>query len=56
MTTLYDLLPDSSAILALEPEELAGLALELIIAGEGNWSAETELHQAANWGRCFRIC
>lgn len=34
MTTLHDLLPDASAILALEPEELAGLAMELILAGE----------------------
>jgi len=41
MTTLHDLLPDSSAILALEPEELAGLALELIIA-EG--SGPSRLH------------
>lgn len=30
MTTLHDLLPDAASILALEPEELAGLALELI--------------------------
>lgn len=30
MTTLYDLMPDADAVLALEPEELAGLGLELI--------------------------
>lgn len=30
MTTLYNLLPDAASILALEPEELAGLAIELI--------------------------
>jgi uncharacterized protein (TIGR02391 family) len=36
MTTLYDLLPDATSILALEPEELAGLALELINASEPN--------------------
>lgn len=30
MPTLYALLPDADAILALEPEELAGLSLELI--------------------------
>jgi hypothetical protein len=30
MPTLYALLPDADAVLALEPEELAGLSLELI--------------------------
>lgn len=30
MTTLYDILPDANAIMSLEPEELAGLALELL--------------------------
>lgn len=36
MTTLYDLLPDAASILVLEPEELAGLALELINDAEQN--------------------
>ncbi len=36
MPTLYDLQPDAASILALEPEELAGLALELINATESN--------------------
>jgi uncharacterized protein (TIGR02391 family) len=36
MATLYDLLPDANSILALEPEELAGLALELINTSEPN--------------------
>jgi uncharacterized protein (TIGR02391 family) len=31
MPTLFDLLPDASAVLALEPEELGGLALELLL-------------------------
>lgn len=30
--TLYDLIPDADAVLALEPEELAGLSLELILS------------------------
>lgn len=30
MTTLYEILPDAEAICLLEPEELAGLALELL--------------------------
>ena len=30
MATLHDLLPDAASILALEPEDLAGLAMELI--------------------------
>lgn len=30
MTTLSDLVPDANTILSLEPEELAGLAMELI--------------------------
>jgi uncharacterized protein (TIGR02391 family) len=42
MTTLYDLLPDAASILALEPEELAGLALELINASEPN--TQSRLH------------
>lgn len=36
MTTLHDLLPDAASILALDPEELAGLALELINDSESN--------------------
>lgn len=31
MTTLFDLLPNHNAVLALNPEELAGLGLELIL-------------------------
>ena len=31
MVTLYELIPDANSVLALEPEELAGVALELII-------------------------
>lgn len=31
MATLFDLIPDAEAVLALEPEELAGVALELVI-------------------------
>ncbi|ESS71908.1 hypothetical protein MGMO_85c00330 [Methyloglobulus morosus KoM1] len=42
MPTLYDLQPDAASILALEPEELAGLALELINASEPN--AQSRLH------------
>ena len=42
MPTLYDLQPDAASILTLEPEELAGLALELINASEPN--AQTRLH------------
>lgn len=30
MTTLHDLIPDPQTVLALEPEELAGIALELL--------------------------
>jgi len=33
MTTLYDLIPDADSVLALEPEELAGVGLELITLG-----------------------
>jgi uncharacterized protein (TIGR02391 family) len=37
MTTLYDLIPDADSVLALEPEELAGVGLELIsLAVSGN--------------------
>ena len=42
MATLYELLPDAASILALEPEELAGLALELINASEPN--TQSRLH------------
>lgn len=31
MVTLYELIPDADSVLALEPEELAGVALELIM-------------------------
>lgn len=36
MPTLYDLMPDAASILALEPEELAGLTLELINGSDSN--------------------
>lgn len=36
MTTLYDLIPDADSVLALEPEELAGAALELLMPLAGN--------------------
>jgi uncharacterized protein (TIGR02391 family) len=36
MPTLHDLIPDPQSVLALEPEELAGLALELISSSEPN--------------------
>ena len=42
MPTLHDLIPDPQSILALEPEELAGLALELISSSEPN--APSRLH------------
>jgi uncharacterized protein (TIGR02391 family) len=42
MPTLYDLLPDATSVLALEPEELAGLTLELINASDPN--TQTRLH------------
>ncbi|CAG7857562.1 hypothetical protein MCAMS1_02434 [biofilm metagenome] len=42
MPTLYDLQPDAASILALEPEELAGLALELINASDAN--IQSRLH------------
>jgi uncharacterized protein (TIGR02391 family) len=31
MVTLYDLIPDADSVLALEPEELAGAALEIVL-------------------------
>ena len=36
MATLADLIPDPSAVLALEPEELAGIALELLTSSGPN--------------------
>lgn len=36
MTTLYEILPDANAIMSLEPEELAGLALELLNSSGSN--------------------
>jgi len=39
MTTLYDLIPDADSVLALEPEELAGVGLELIMSGSPNGSS-----------------
>ena len=45
MATLYDLLPDVASILALEPEELAGLGLELITAVDSN--SPSRLHSTS---------
>jgi uncharacterized protein (TIGR02391 family) len=45
MPTLHDLLPDAVAILALEPEELAGLAMELIASADAN--SPSRLHPAS---------
>jgi uncharacterized protein (TIGR02391 family) len=42
MTTLYEILPDANAIFSLEPEELAGLALELLNSASPN--APSRLH------------
>jgi hypothetical protein len=36
MATLADLIPDASSVLALEPEELAGVALELLMSSGSN--------------------
>lgn len=36
MATLFDLIPDSDSVLALEPEELAGIALELMSSSGPN--------------------
>jgi len=36
MATLSDLIPDPSSVLALEPEELAGVALELLTSSGPN--------------------
>lgn len=35
MTTLYDLVPDHTTLFGLEPEEMAGIALELLNSGTG---------------------
>lgn len=45
MTTLYEILPDANAISSLEPEELAGLALELINSSGPN--APSRLHPSS---------
>ncbi|MFA6015596.1 MAG: TIGR02391 family protein [Gallionellaceae bacterium] len=42
MATLYEILPDANAIMSLEPEELAGLALELLNSSGPN--APSRLH------------
>ncbi len=44
MLTLYEILPDVNVIMSLEPEELAGLALELIKSTGSN--AQSRLHPA----------
>lgn len=44
MPTLFDIFPDAQAILGLQPEELAGLAVEYIHVGEHN--APSRLHPA----------
>ncbi|MCK4619385.1 MAG: hypothetical protein KAT52_05535, partial [Desulfobacterales bacterium] len=36
MTTLAEIIPDPDAVLALEPEELAGVALELLSSSGPN--------------------
>lgn len=36
MTTLSDLIPEADSVLSLEPEELAGVALELLASGDPN--------------------
>jgi uncharacterized protein (TIGR02391 family) len=36
MATLHDLIPEAKTVLSLEPEELAGIALELIATGGDN--------------------
>lgn len=41
MVTLYEMLPDADAIFSLEPEELAGLAIELLNSGP---NAPSRLH------------
>ena len=42
MATLYEIIPDASSILSLEPEELAGLAIELLNSSGAN--APSRLH------------
>lgn len=42
MATLFEILPDADAVFSLEPEELAGLALELINSASKN--AQSRLH------------
>ena len=44
MPTLYDLLPDASVVLAMEPEELGGVFLEMLNAEAGN--VPTKVHHA----------
>jgi uncharacterized protein (TIGR02391 family) len=44
VTTLHDLVPDTSTLFALEPEELAGIALELI---HGQTNGPSRLHPQA---------
>ena len=45
MTTLHDLIPDPKSVIALEPEELAGIALELLSANDSN--SPSRLHPAS---------
>jgi uncharacterized protein (TIGR02391 family) len=45
MTTLYEIIPDASSILSLEPEELAGLAIELL--NSSGPDAPSRLHPAS---------
>lgn len=44
MTTLFDFVPDASVVLAMEPEELAGVYLEMLNAEVGN--VPTKVHHA----------
>ena len=45
MPTLFDLIPDPDVVLALEPEELAGVAMELITPAEP--SGPSRLHPSS---------
>ena len=45
MLTLFDLIPDPDVVLALEPEELAGVAMELITPAEP--SGPSRLHPSS---------
>ncbi len=48
MATLHDLIPDADSVLALEPEELAGLVLELLLAAPLNSGSRLHPSNFAN--------